>query len=222
MFCGNPLAGGKPVDAGGNAAAAGSKADRKKDADQRWDPETAYIQSKGRKIALLIAAVLLVAVVSAIYVSQPKIFGISRRAFDPPLGTPGASGLTEITSLLKEAGLKPRGNPYQFSDTIYQQFDASVILGEETDFSIAEEKGNRIAVSHAFTEDKTKFYTFSKPGPVFERLLKKLSDEFGQPVIRGAEDYYYWTKGNDMLALYYGYDNVIWIRFYEEYKAASV
>ena len=223
MFCGNPLAGGKPVSAEGGTAGAGGRTDRKKEEGERWDPETVYVQSRGRKIALLIAAVLLVAIVSLIYAIQPRIHGVSSQAFTPPVGTPGASGLAEMTQMLKEAGLRTVGNPYQLSNKTYQQFFSSTIMGEKTTFSVAEvEEGYRIAVSHAFDEEKGKYYTLRYPGPVFERLLEKLAQEFGKPVIQGAEDYYYWTQNGDMLTLYYGYDNVIWLSFFEEFKSASV
>ena len=222
MFCGNPLAGGKAVSAGGEAAGGSRKAAGNQEGD-RWDPETVYAQSRGRGIALLIAAVVLVAIVSVVYISQPGAIGISQRPFGPPLGTPGASGLTEMTAVLKEAGLIPQGDPYHYSDRIYQQFDASEIMGEKTEFSVAEvEEESGIAVSHAFAEEKGKYYSLERPGPVFKRLLDKLTSEFGKPVIQGAENYYYWTQKNEILVLYYGYDNVIWLSFQEKTGKASV
>jgi len=212
MFCGNPLAGGKAVSE-----------DKETAQSQRWDPETAYARSKGRLVAFAVVVVIAVVIVSVIYGTQMPALLNRNLAFSAPLGTPGATGLEEMTATLKEAGLKPVGNHYQFGDSIYQQFESSSIMGEKTSYSVAKvEKGNRIMVSHAFTEDKKKFYTINNPGPVFGRLLEQLTNEFGKPVIQGAENYYYWTRKKDILALYYGYDNVIWLSFYAETAGASV
>ena len=212
MFCGNPLAGGKAVSEDKGSAQ-----------NQRWDPETVYARSRGRLIAFVAAAVIAVAIVSLIYGTQAPALTGRNRAFSPPLGTPGATGLEEMTETLKEAGLKPVGNHYQFGDSIYQQFDSSSIMGEKTSYSVAKvEEGTRITLSHAFTEDKSKFYTINNPGPVFGKLLEQLTNEFGKPAIQGADNYYYWTRKKDILALYYGYDNIIWLTFYAETAGVSV
>ena len=216
MFCGNPLAGGQAAGGGNDSA-------RKREEGERWDPEKAYAQSRGRMIALAAAAVILIACIGVVLAVQPRPAGVSNRAFAAPLGTPGASSLQEMTRMLKDAGMKTIGNPYDFNDITYQQFAPFVILNEETDYSIAAvQRETEIAVSHSFTEKSGGTYTLSKPGPVFEALLEKLTKKFGKPVIRGTQDYYYWKKDGSMLVLYYGYNNVIRLEFHEDIPDASV
>ena len=218
MFCGNPLAGGTTTRTDGRTA-------RKQEQDERWDPETVYIKSKGRRIAILAALLVLAVSIAAVWFTQPRTSrtpGVSMHAFSAPLGTPGASGLKEMTAMLRETGMKPTGDPYQFSDTKYQHFASCMILDEQTTFTTAaSQEGAGITVCHYF-EEEAGWHSIHNPGPVLERLLEKLKEKFGKPVIRGAENYYYWERDGSILALDYGYNGTIRLRFYEKTPDASV
>ena len=219
MFCGNPLAGGRAAGTGGSTA--GKQAE-----DQRWDPETAYIQRKGRTIAVLAAIIVLIACAGVVYSAQTRVPGRTQQAeqaFQAPLGTPGASSLREMISILKSAGMTPRGKAYSFGSMTYQQFSPFVILDEKTTFSMAEvREPEEIIVVHAFNEPEGKRYTISNRGPVFERLLEKLTEAYGEPSIRDAADYCCWLRGRAMLILYYGSNNAVRLEFHEEVQNASV
>jgi len=215
MFCGNPLAGGEPVRIVG-------KASGRKEDGERWDPETVYVQSRGKAIALFAAITVLIACVAAVLLIQQRTPGVSYRAFAAPLGTPGASGMEEMIGMLTNAGMSPVGDTYKFNDTIYQQFGPFSILDENTSYSIAAiQDGTEMAVAHAFDEEAG-VYTIRRQGPVFARLLEKLTKKYGKPVIRGTQDYYYWTEQSELLTLYYSYKGEIRLEFHEEIQTAAV
>ena len=215
MFCGNPLAGGKTVRTGNETAG-------KQEEGQRWDPETVYVRSKGRAIAIVTAVVVLIACVTAVLLIQPRTETKPWRAFAAPLGTPDATSLKEMTEMLKEAGMRTIGDPYAFTDTSYQQFGPSVILEEKSSYSIAAvEEGKEIAVAHVFTEEKG-VYSNLKHGPVFTRLKEKLTKKYGQPIVRGTTGYYYWSQQGDLLVLYYTNNSEIRLEFHEGISGTSV
>ena len=215
MFCGNPLAGGTAVR--------DEKATAKKEDGQRWDPETVYVQSRGRTIAILAAVIVVIACVAVVLVTQQSIPAKPERAFAAPIGTPGAKSLKEMTAMLKKAGMKPSGASYTLLDTNNQHFDPFVILDENTYYSVAKIKeGEEIVVAHVFEEERGKTYTMSNQGPVFKRLLEKLTEKYGESVIKRTQDYYYWIQQGDMLVLYYTYDGKIRLEFHEGIGSASV
>ena len=215
MFCGNRLA-------GGTVTGSGKDNDRKQEDSQRWDPETVYVQSKGKAIAILAALIVLIACVAVVFLTQSRTPGAAQHAFAAPLGTPGATRLEEMTKQLRDAGMQTTGDPYEFDDTTYQRFAPFVILDEETGYSVAAlQAGTEIAVAHIFNE-KRGTYSIRKAGPVFLRLLEKLTKKYGKPVIRGTQDYYYWTDSGDMLVLYYAYNGEIRLEFHEGIPDASV
>ena len=214
MFCGNPLAGGTTVKTGKDTA-------RKQDEEQRWDPETVYVQSRSKAIVILAAVIVLIACAAAVFLIQPHTPGTALKDFAAPIGTPDANSIQEMTKMLKEAGMKPIGEPYNLTGTSYQQFASFVILDENTRYSVAAiQEGTEIAVAHVFDEEKGR-YTIRNQGPVFGRLLEKLTKMYGNPVIKGTQDYYYWTKQGDMLALYYAYDGEIRLEFHEGTRGTS-
>ena len=214
MFCGNPLSGAKPAGKGADASGV-------PDAEQRWDPETAYTRSKGKTAVLVIVVAALLAVAAAICGTQAGISGRSG-PFEAPIGTPGANNLQEITEVLRKAGMVPAGNTYEFAGNTYQPFEPSVILGETTSYSMATvQEGAGIGVFHAFDEEYGD-YSIDRPGPVLERLKKELTKRFGNPEITETGEYLFWKREGDILALFYGYSSGIILEFYREPAAAPV
>ena len=238
MFCGNPLAGSKAANRDSRTGNAGDKTGRNRDEMVRWDPETVYNQSRGRKIALLIAAALLAAIAAVVYITQVSAPADSQHPFAAPLGTPGATTLQQATSMLKKAGMKPVYDVYEIGKARYQRFDSFTILDEMSEYSIVKVlEGTGVHVNHVFREEKG-YCTIDEPGPVFGRLLKKLTAEYGEPMIRKGGDYnngigkgsifslyddhYYWIKDGDILALYYQYEYDIHLDFLEEFQGVSL
>ena len=213
MFCGNPLAGGTAVR---------TEKTKNQEEGQRWDPETVYVRSKGRSIAILATVIVLIACVTVVLLIQPQAQKKPWRAFAAPLGTPDATSLKEMTEMLKEAGMKTTGEPYAFSDTRYQKFGPFVILEEESDYSVAAvEDGNELVVAHVFTEEKGA-HSNQKPGRVFNRLKERLNKKFGQPIIQGTTGYYYWSQQGDILVLYYAYNGELRLEFHEKISGTSI
>ena len=223
MFCGNTLAGSKPVSTGGNAGKGQGNTGKGQEENGLWNPEQAYGRS-GRRlpvIVLTVVAAAAIVIALAYYVTSTKGPAPLAQAFTPPLGTPGARNLEEMTKILEECGLERTWDPYQFSDTIYQDFAPSVILGEKTVYSTAAvERDELISVWHVFEEEGR--HTIRTKGPMFEKLVQKLTERYGKYVIQGGEDYYYWTRGEDLLTLSYGYDGKVMLKFYEQIPDASV
>ena len=214
MFCGNPLAGGKAAGRDRDSAP-------KHEDGERWDPEKIYSRSRGRMLVLVITAVAIAAIAAAILgVGTP---GNPQRSFSAPLGTPGANNLQEMTAILKKAGLNPNGKPYEFGDTVCQMFDSAVLLGEVSTYSLAAvQNGREIGVIHEFDEEKGKLHTISRPGPVFGRLLERLTKDYGKPEFNEEDGYYRWSREGDILVLHYRYEDAVGLDFYGEVKGSSV